>query len=152
MSRNSFRQIEAQINEYEDMRAHARMERNAELRAKLDSYPVADDLVHIASGRLCEQLAKKLDEEIYLAICHRDGAPVELGFAMDQVRNRCQLVTRPDGVTIFVIRTPEKPRPSGRGGRGRHRRCRMDCCIYTYRIKCVSENQARLPIPVLPDA
>lgn len=37
-----------------------------------------------------------------MAICHRDGAPVELGFAMDQVRNRCQLVTRPDGVTIFV--------------------------------------------------
>ena len=50
MSRNSFRQIEAQINEYEDMRAHARMERNAELRAKLDSYPVADDPVRVASG------------------------------------------------------------------------------------------------------
>ena len=60
MSRNSFRQIEAQINEYEDMRAHARMERNAELRAKLDFYPVADELVHIASGRLGEQLARKL--------------------------------------------------------------------------------------------
>lgn len=103
MSRNAFSQIEAQINEYEDMRAHARMERNAELRAKLDSYPVADDPVRVASGRLSEQLARKLDEEIYMAICHRDGAPVELGFAMDQVRNRCQLVTRPDGVTIFVM-------------------------------------------------
>ena len=43
MTRNSFRQIEAQINEYEDMRAHAIMERNAELRAKLDSCPVADE-------------------------------------------------------------------------------------------------------------
>lgn len=60
MTRNSFRQIEAQINEHEDMRAHARMERNAELRAKLDSCPVADDPVRIASGRLGEQLARKL--------------------------------------------------------------------------------------------
>lgn len=103
MSRNSFRQIEAQINEYEDMRAHARMERNAELRAKLDSYPVADDPVRVASGRLGEQLARKLDEEIYLATCHRDGSDVELGFAMDHVRHRGQRVTRPDGVTIFVM-------------------------------------------------
>lgn len=103
MSRNAFSRIEAQINEYEDMRAHARMERNAELRAKLDSYPVADDLVRVASGRLGEQLARKLDEEIYLAICHHIGCPVELGFAIDHVRHRCQLVTRPDGVTIFVM-------------------------------------------------
>ena len=103
MSRNAFSRIEAQINEYEDMRAHARMERNAELRAKLDSCPVADDPVRIASGRLGEQLARKLDEEIYLAICHRIGCPVELGFAIDHVRHRGQLVTRPDGVTIFVM-------------------------------------------------
>ncbi len=37
MSRNSFRQIEAQINEYEDMRAHAGMERNADLYARSDN-------------------------------------------------------------------------------------------------------------------
>lgn len=65
MSSNAFPQIESQLNEAEDMRSHARMERNAELRAKLDSCPVADDPVRIASGRLGEQLARKLDRPKY---------------------------------------------------------------------------------------
>lgn len=103
MSSNAFPQIESQLNEAEDMRSHARMERNAELRAKLDSTPVADELVRIASGRLGEQLAKNLDEEIYLAICHCTGCPAEIGFAIDEVRHRGGFVTRPGGVMIFVM-------------------------------------------------
>lgn len=103
MSRNAFSRIEAQINEDEDMRAHARMERNAELRAKLDSFPVADGPVHVASGRLGEQLAKNIDEEIYLAICHCTGCPADIGFAIDEVRHRGGFVTRPGGVMIFVM-------------------------------------------------
>lgn len=64
------------------------------------------------------------------------------------------LVEQNDGahhadLCIALIRTPEKPRPSGRGGRGRHRRGRG---VYTYAILRVNGCEARLPISVLSNA
>lgn len=44
MSRNSFRQIEAKINEYEDMCAHARMERNADLYSRAGRMHCVSDI------------------------------------------------------------------------------------------------------------
>lgn len=44
MSRNAFSQIEMQANEYEDMRAHARMERNADLYSRAGRMHCVSDI------------------------------------------------------------------------------------------------------------
>ena len=81
-----------------------------------------NSLVKTELEAICDE-AKKIEHVTNCTADYGGGDQIRIVVESFLANDDGSRVERGRGI---VIRTPEKPRPSGRGGRGRQRSCRKD--------------------------